>query len=167
MTVKTIARFGVLTSLALMLGYFERFIPIAPGLPGVKLGLANSILLYAIYLIDSKSAFTLMILKVVLSAALYAGLGAIMFSFSGGLFSLIMMLLTKRYGKTSVIGVSVIGAVFHNIGQLVVAGFIVQTRGLLFYLPILLISGVITGIITGTIAKNIIRRFMVEDLNTV
>lgn len=154
---RTITRFGLLTAVALVLGYFERFIPIAPGLPGVKLGLANTVLLYALYMIDVRSTFTLMILKVVLSGLLFAGVSGMIFSFSGGLLSLVMMIIVKKASGVSIVGVSVVGAVFHNVGQLMAASLIVQTGALMLYLPVLLISAIITGVLTGVSAKYVLR----------
>ncbi|MEG0876972.1 MAG: Gx transporter family protein [Oscillospiraceae bacterium] len=159
MTTKRLTRLALLTAAALVLGYVESFIPVAPGIPGVKLGLSNTVLLYAIYLMDTKSAVILMLLKVVLSGFLFAGVSAMLFSLGGGILSLIMMLLVRALWreKISVIGVSLVGAVFHNLGQLSVAAFVVKTLPLLTYLPILLISALITGVLTGLIAKYVFR----------
>lgn len=164
MSTKTITRFGLLVSVALVLGYFERFLPIAPGLPGVKLGLANTMLLYAIYLMDSKSAFCLMLLKVILSGMLFAGVSGMLYSFAGGLFSLIMMLIIKRLDNVSIVGVSVVGAVFHNIGQLTMASIIVKTKGILLYFPFLMISAIITGILTGITAKYVFKGLALTNI---
>ncbi len=87
MKTKSIARFSLLCAMALVLGYFERFIPVAPGIPGVKLGLANTVLLYAVYLMGAKSAMLLMLAKVVLSGLLFAGLSGMLYSLAGGLLS--------------------------------------------------------------------------------
>ncbi|MEG0320593.1 MAG: Gx transporter family protein [Oscillospiraceae bacterium] len=156
---RDLTRLALLTAVALALGYAEQFIPIAPGLPGVKLGLANTVLLYALYLMDVKSAVFLMVLKIFLSGLLYAGFGAMIFSFAGGILSLVAMVLVKKLGRdtVSVIGVSVIGAVFHNVGQLLVSALVVNTVAMLYYLPMLLISAVITGILTGVAAKYVMR----------
>lgn len=164
MSTKTITRFGLLVSVALVLGYFERFLPIAPGLPGVKLGLANTMLLYAIYLMDAKSAFCLMLLKVILSGMLFAGVSGMLYSFAGGLFSLIMMLIIKRLDNVSIVGVSVVGAVFHNIGQLTMASIIVKTKGILLYFPFLMISAIITGILTGITAKYVFKGLALTNI---
>ncbi|MFA9422345.1 MAG: Gx transporter family protein [Sedimentibacter sp.] len=153
MKTKTITRLGILLAVALVLGYFENLIPLNASIPGVKLGLSNIVLLYAIYLIDAKSAFVLMILKVFLSGMLFSGVSGAIYSFSGGLLSLIMMLLIKRMQDVSIVGVSVVGAVFHNVGQITIASFVIENRYIFFYLPVLLISAVVTGIATGIIAK--------------
>lgn len=118
--VRWLTRMALLTAVAVVLGYIEHLIPMPGGHPrGIKLGLANTVLLYSIYLLDAKSAFLLMILKVGLSGLWYGGVSAMMFSFGGGLCSLVMMLLVKKLGGegVSILGVSVVGAVFHNAGQ--------------------------------------------------
>ena len=153
MNTRSIARFGLLTAMALMLGYFERFIPIAPGIPGIKLGLANTVLLYAVYLMDAKSAWLLMCAKVLLSGFLFAGLSGMLYSFAGGILSLVVMLMLHRAKDIGTIGVSVGGAVCHNIGQITVACMVVQSRAVLSYLPVLMVSAIITGVLTGVIAK--------------
>lgn len=157
MNTRKVTIFGLLTGVALVLGYFEQFIPIASTLPGIKLGLANTVLLYAIYMMSSKNSFSLMFLKVILSGLLFAGLSSTIYSFAGGLLSLIMMLIIKRLPGVSIIGVSIVGAVFHNAGQILAAAMIVQNMGVFLYLPVLLISAVITGILTGIIAKYVLR----------
>ncbi len=153
MNTRGIARFGLLTAMALMLGYFERFIPIAPGIPGIKLGLANTVLLYGVYLMDAKSAWLLMCAKVLLSGFLFAGLSGMLYSFAGGILSLGAMLLLRRVKGVSPIGVSVGGAVCHNIGQITMACMVVQSRAVLSYLPVLMISAIVTGVLTGVMAK--------------
>lgn len=147
------ARFGLLCAMTLVLGYIDRIIPIAPGVPGIKLGLANTVLLYAVYLMGPGSAALLMLAKVFLSGFLFAGFSGMLYSFAGGVLSLCAMLLLRRVKDIGIIGVSVGGAVFHNIGQVVVACIAVESRAVLGYLPLLMISAVITGILTGTAAK--------------
>ncbi len=147
-----IAKLGLLTAVALVLGYFEHLLPIT-GIPGVKLGLANTVLLYALYLLDIPSAILLMILKVGLSGLLFGGIAAMLYSFAGGVFSLLVMVLARRAKGVSVVGVSVLGAAAHNIAQLAVACFVVETRAVLAYLPVLLLAAAVTGVLTGLIAR--------------
>ena len=153
MSARTITRFGMLTAVALVLGYIERFIPVAQGIPGIKMGLGNTVLLYALYLMDAKSAWLLMVLKVLLSGFIYAGVSGMLYSFGGGVLSLIVMLLIKKIPGTSVVAVSVTGAVGHNIGQIAVACAVLGSFAALSYLPVLMISGLATGILTGLVAK--------------
>jgi heptaprenyl diphosphate synthase len=147
-----IAKLGLLTAVALVLGYVEHLLPIT-GIPGVKLGLANTVLLYALYLMDVPSAILLMFLKVGLSGLLFGGVAAMLYSFAGGAFSLLVMILARRMKGLSVVGVSVLGAAAHNVAQMAVACFVVETRAILAYLPVLLAAAVVTGLLTGLIAR--------------
>ena len=147
-----IARLGLLTAVAIVLGYFEHLLPVT-GIPGVKLGLANTVLLYALYLLDVPSAVLLMLLKVGISGLLYGGPAAMLYSFAGGVLSLGVMIFARKSLAFSVIGVSVLGAVSHNIAQMLVACLVVETRAILAYLPVLLIAAAVTGTLTGLIAR--------------
>lgn len=166
-SVRWLTRMALLTAVAVVLGYIEHLIPMPGGIPGIKLGLANTVLLYAIYLLDAKSAFLLMVLKVGLSGLMYGGVSAMMFSFGGGLCSLVMMLLMKKLGGVSIIGVSVVGAVFHNVGQTAVAAFMVNTAALMGYVPFLLVAAVVTGVLTGVAAKYAIQGLKASGLENV
>ncbi len=147
-----IAKLGLLTAVALVLGYVEYLLPVT-GIPGVKLGLANTVLLYGLYLMDVPSAIALMVLKVGLSGLLFGGPAAMLYSFAGGVLSLIVMIFARRLRGVSVVGVSVLGAVAHNVAQMAVACFVVGTRAILAYLPVLLAAAAVTGTLTGLIAR--------------
>lgn len=167
-SVRWLTRMALLTAVAVVLGYIEHLIPMPGSIPGIKLGLANTVLLYAIYLLDAKNAFLLMVLKVGLSGLMYGGVSAMMFSFGGGLCSLVMMLLIKKLGGgVSIIGVSVVGAVFHNVGQTAVAAFMVNTAALMGYVPFLLVAAVVTGVLTGIAAKYAIQGLKASGLENV
>ena len=166
-SVRWLTRMALLTAVAVVLGYIEHLIPMPGSIPGIKLGLANTVLLYAIYLLDAKSAFLLMVLKVGLSGLMYGGVSAMMFSFGGGLCSLVMMLLMKKLGGVSIIGVSVVGAVFHNVGQTAVAALMVNTAALMGYVPFLLVAAVVTGILTGIAGKYAIQGLKASGLENV
>ena len=147
-----VAKLGLLTAVAIVLGYFEYLLPVT-GIPGVKLGLANTVLLYALYLIDVPSAILLMFLKVGLSGLLFGGPAAMLYSLAGGVLSLVVMILARKSKGLSIVGVSVLGAVSHNVAQMAVACFVVETRAILAYLPILLFAAAVTGTLTGLIAR--------------
>ena len=147
-----IAKLGLLTAVAIVLGYFEHLLPVT-GIPGVKLGLANTVLLYALYLLDIPSAILLMFLKVGVSGLLFGGPAAMLYSFAGGVLSLIVMIFARKMPGLSVVGVSIMGAVSHNIAQMLVAVFVVETRAILAYLPVLLLAAAVTGTLTGLIAR--------------
>ena len=147
-------------AIALVLGYIESFIPITQGIPGVKLGLSNTVLLYALYVSGSAAgAWLLMVLKVVLSGLLYAGVQAMIYSFAGGILSLLVMMLIKRVPGVSIVGVSICGAVAHNVGQIVAASLVVTLPALVLlrYFGILLVCALVTGLLTGIVAKSVFK----------
>ena len=158
-----VAYFGVFVALALIFSYVETMIPFQIGIPGVKLGLANLIVVIALYKTDVKEAL-LSVTRVVLSGFIFGNLASILYSLAGGLLSLAVMALLKKYADLSIIGVSVAGGVFHNIGQLVVAAIVVETYSVTGYLPVLLVAGLITGFVIGTVATEMIRRLRNIDL---
>lgn len=160
LSARSIAMFGLLTAIALVLGYIESFIPITQGIPGVKLGLSNTVLLYALYVSGSAAgAWLLMVLKVVLSGLLYAGVQAMIYSFAGGILSLLVMMLIKRVPGVSIVGVSICGAVAHNVGQIVAASLVVTLPALVLlrYFGILLVCALVTGLLTGIVAKSVFK----------
>ena len=116
-----VAYFGVFTALALIFSYIETLVPISFGIPGVKLGLANLIIVIALYKIPLREVYVLSIVRVLLSGVLFGNYFSIAYSLAGGLLSLTVMALLKKAGGCSVIGISIAGGVCHNIGQLVVA----------------------------------------------
>ena len=153
-----IALSGLLTSLMLVFGFIERQFPLPVPVPGIKLGLANSVLLYALYMLGIRQSFVLMLLKALMSWLIYMNLSAMLYSFAGGVLSLTAMILISRVKGVSVIGVSALGAVFFNVGQILMAAWILGTPQLIVtYLPILMVSGVLTGILTGVIARLVMK----------
>ena len=122
-----VAYFGMFTALALIFSYVETLIPISFGIPGVKLGLANLIIVAALYKMALKEAYLLSVVRVLLAGFLFGNYFSILYSLSGALLSLSVMALLKKNGGFSVIGVSIAGGVFHNIGQLFVAMLAVET----------------------------------------
>ena len=153
-----IALSGLLTSLMLVFGFIERQFPLPVPVPGIKLGLANSVLLYALYMLGIRQSFVLMLLKALMSWLIYMNRSAMLYSFAGGVLSLTAMILISRVKGVSVIGVSALGAVFFNVGQILMAAWILGTPQLIVtYLPILMVSGVLTGILTGVIARLVMK----------
>lgn len=160
MTIKKISKLSMLLSISVVLSLIESFIPIFNGIiPGIKLGLANIVILYALYKYSFKEALYLSLLRVLLVGILRTGLFSItfFFSLSGALFSLIFMYMFIKISKLSVVGISIIGAIFHSIGQILIATIFLSNMNILYYLPILLISSVITGIIVGYTSDKIIK----------
>ncbi len=147
---------SLLVSMALILSLIERMIPVPFVTPGAKLGLANLVIIISVYTLDSyKESFTVLILRLFLSAMLGGNLSTFLYSASGGILSFIITIITKKLGgkHVSIIGVSSSAAVFHNIGQLLTASLILNNFGVFLYLPILSIVGIITGIFVGLSAN--------------
>ncbi len=146
-----IAQCGLLTALMLVLGFIESLIPVAAGVPGIKLGLSNGVLLFALYMMDAPTAFVLMLLKVLLSGLLFGGVSAMMYALAGGVLSMICMILLKKL-KFGLIAVSMTGAVMHNLGQVLLAMIILETDRLVYYMAVLLFAGLLFGAATGAAA---------------
>ncbi|HBA70399.1 MAG TPA: heptaprenyl diphosphate synthase [Lachnospiraceae bacterium] len=154
---KKTAYMGLFLAFALILSYVESLIPFYFGVPGVKLGLANLAVLLALYRYGWKEALMLNIMRVFLSGFLFGNLFVIMYSLAGAVCSFLVMCLFKRMKNFSLMGVSMAGGVFHNIGQILVAYFVTKTAGVVFYLPILLGAGMATGLMIGLIAGNVMK----------
>lgn len=152
------AYLGVLTGLALILGYLESLIPIIAGIPGIKLGLANLVVILAIYELGYKEAFLLSVTRIFLSGFLFGNLAMILYSLAGGMLSLGIMEAAKKNGRFSVCGISIFGGVFHNIGQLAMAAVLVENTAVFHYFPVLCISGVVMGFLVGFLAVEVQRR---------
>lgn len=162
---RKIAFCGILTALALLLGYVEAMLPAPVPVPGVKLGLPNLAVLLCLYLYDKKTAFTLSVLRVFLTALLFSGFTAFWFSLAGACLSFLVMCAALALKKVSPVGVSVLGGLAHNLGQLVVAGILVENMRIVYYLPVLMVSGIVAGALLGLAAAACIphlRRFTNE-----
>lgn len=149
---------GLFTAGAIILSYIENMIPFYFGIPGVKLGLTNIMILIILYLTGTKDAFLVSIVRIVLTGFLFTNFYSLLYSLAGGIISLIVMSLLKRTDKFSMIGVSVVGGIFHNAAQILVAIFVVETVSIAYYLPILIISGVITGMLIGILSNILVPR---------
>lgn len=153
-----VAYFGVFTALALIFSYVETLIPIQFGIPGVKLGLANLIIVIALYRMGLSEVYLLSIVRVLLSGFIFGNYFSIIYSLAGGLLSLTVMAFLRKRGDFSVIGVSIAGGVFHNVGQLIIASLIVETFSVMYYFPVLLIAGLVTGLLIGIVSDSMLKR---------
>lgn len=158
MKTKKIALYGLLTTLALILSYLESLLPLSFAVPGVKLGLPNIAVLFALYRLGGRGACAISLVRVLLVSVLFGNMFSLAYGASGAVLSLLVMLLLKKSGKFSVAAVSVAGGVAHNAGQIIVAVFVLETRGLIYYLPPLCVSGVAAGLLVGLAAALLIRR---------
>lgn len=157
---------GFMLALALILSYIESQLPLAVVIPGIKLGLPNLLIVIILYLYGGREAILLNLLRIVLSGFLFGNLFSIAYAASGAVVSFLVMYLLKRTEHFSIIGVSISGGVFHNIGQMLAAVLVVETYAPVVYLPILLVAGLVTGSVIGLIssrvlpyAKRIIERY--------
>lgn len=156
---KKIALCGVLTALAMIFSYIESVIPVPIPVPGIKLGVANIAVITILYVLGVKEAIVINLLRIVLTSLLFGNVNSFLFSISGAALSLAIMIIMKKLDFFSCIGVSVCGGVMHNIGQIIAAVFIMGSEAIVFYLPVLIVSGVFTGVVigvvSGTVAKHV------------
>ena len=155
-----VAYFGVFTALALIFSYVETLIPFNLGIPGVKLGLANLIIVVALYKMRLSEAYLLSVVRVLLAGFIFGNYFSIIYSLAGGLLSLTVMALLKKWGGFSLQGISIAGGVFHNIGQLIVAAGVVETFSVTYYFPVLLVAGLLTGLVIGIVAEMMLKRLV-------
>ena len=154
--VKT-AYLGMFLALAMIFSYVETLIPVIVSVPGIKLGLANGLILIILYLYGPREAAVISIARVLLSALLFSGLYALMYSAAGAVLSLLVMsLFYKKENVFSSVGIGMLGGVAHNMAQIAIAFFITKTAGLVYYIPVLMVSGMLTGALTGFLSKLVI-----------
>lgn len=151
---KKIALGGILTALAMIFSYIESLMPV----PGVKLGIANIAIISVLYLLGSGQALLVNLLRITLTAVLFGNFNSFLFSMAGGMLSLLVMVILKKSGHFSIVGVSVAGGVFHNVGQITAAVLLMDTTAIYYYLPVLLIFGIVTGIIIGLMGGYVTQR---------
>lgn len=151
------ALLGMLLALALLCSYVESLIPISFGIPGIKLGLANLVVVVTLYLIGVREACLVSAARIVLSGFLFGNLFAVVYSLAGGILSFCVMLLLK-WRKFHVISVSVAGGIAHNCGQLLVAALVVENANLFYYMSVLFFSGLVTGALIGILGQELILR---------
>ena len=152
-----VALSGLLIAMMLVLGYVESQIPAVTGIPGIKLGLSNGVLIFAVYMLDLHTAWILMVLKVTLSGLLFSGFSGMMYAMAGGVFSLAVMTGLSRVKGIHPVTVSVAGGVCHNVAQVAVAMLLFKTRQLLFYMAVLMAAGMVCGALTGVCATAVMR----------
>ena len=141
-------------ALAFAFSYLESLIPFNFGIPGIKLGIANLVVIVALYTMNAKDALFISIIRILLSGLAFSGPFAMIYSLIGGLLSFLVMFVAKKSNKFSPIGVSALGGTVHNFGQILV----MRTYRIIYYFPILMIVGLVTGILNGIIADIIIKR---------
>lgn len=155
---KSIALLGICAALAMVLSYVESFIPVSFAVPGIKLGLANIAVIFALYKLGAKEAVLVSLVRIVWIAILFGNVLTLAYSVAGAALSLTLMILLKRADRFSVVGVSVVGGIMHNTGQILVAMLIMETAQIVYYLPALCISGIAAGVAVGAVSALLIKR---------
>jgi heptaprenyl diphosphate synthase len=153
-----IAFLGMFITLALIASYVESLVPFYFGAPGIKLGLANLITVVLLYRSGWKEGAIVSILRIVLSGILFGNMFSIIYSFCGAFLSLFVMCLLKRFEGFSILGVSMAGGVFHNLGQLLAAIYLMENGNIIYYFPVLMIAGLVTGILIGIGSREVLKR---------
>lgn len=149
---RKISVIAMFSAFAILAAYVESFIP-SIGIPGVKLGLANIAVVLALYILDAESAIIVDVVRIVIVGLLFGSMMSMSFALAGAFVSLTVMIILKKCFDFSIITVSIFGGFFHNVGQMIIAWILVDNYNILYYMPVLLIAGIITGLIIGLLAK--------------
>ena len=152
------AYLGFFLAVAMICSYVETLIPFHFGIPGVKLGLTNIVVILVLYLLGAKEAFLVSMLRILLTGLLFGNIFSIVYSLSGGILSFLVMLLLKKTNRLGCVSVSTAGGISHNVGQLLAACIMVRDFHIMFYIPVLLIAGLFTGFLIGLLGQELIFR---------
>lgn len=152
------ALYGMLIALAFVFSYVEAMIPVPMPVPGAKLGLANLVSVVGLYTVGMLGTALVALVRIVLAGFTFGNTFSMLYSLAGGILSMAAMAGAKKSGFFSCVGVSILGGIFHNIGQLAVAAYVLQTTGVLAYFPALLAAGVLTGAVIGMLGGWIVER---------
>ena len=153
---------GLAVALAMILSFVESQIPAFVAIPGIKMGLANIAVVFVLYKLGWREAAMISLLRVFLVTLLFGNLGLLPYSLAGAVLSLAGMMLLKKTALFSEIAVSIFGGVLHNVGQIAMASILLETDVLRYYLPWLVLSGVVTGFVIGLLAGILVKRIRVE-----
>ena len=156
--IRRMTTLSLLFALAMIFSFVESRLPTFIPIPGVKLGLCNVVIIFTLLKLGAPAAIAVSLLRVLLSSILFGNAAAFFYSLAGAILSLAVMILMKRFRIFSAVGISVLGGVMHNIGQLLMAWILLGTAGVMYYLPVLLISGVIAGALIGLLSAYLAKR---------
>lgn len=155
----TIALYGMFTALALMLSFVEYQLPLMAAYPGMKIGLANIVIVSALYMLGIKAAVIINLLRVMMAFLLFGNAMSLMYSLAGAVISLLVMILLKKTCKLAILTISVAGAISHNIGQILVALLVTGISQILWYFIVLWLTAIGSGIVIGFLGMIIVKRF--------
>ncbi len=157
-TGRKIAYMGLFLALALICSYVESLIPFHFGIPGIKLGLTNIVVVLLLYCAGAKEAFLVSALRIILNGFMFGNMFAVLYSLAGAVLSFLVMLLLKKSKKLNCISVSTAGGICHNVGQLFVAALVVENFSIFYYIPVLIAAGFVTGLLIGIVSQEVILR---------
>ena len=158
MKVKKVAVLGLCVALAMIMSYIESLFPLNLAVPGIKMGLANIVIIFLLYRVGFSSACIVSLIRVFLVSMLFGNVMMMAYSIAGAVLSLAVMLVFKKCGKFSVVGVSIAGGVAHNAGQIIMAVILLGAKQIAYYLPVLAVTGTVTGVLIGIAASVVIKR---------
>ena len=159
MKTKKVAMLGLTIALAMIMSYIEALVPLSFAVPGIKMGLANIVIIFVLYKIGTKEAILVSLIRVILVSLLFSNVMAMAYSIAGAVLSLSVMWLLKKTDKFSFVGVSIAGGIMHNVGQIIMAVIVLGTEQIALYLPVLVITGTVTGVVIGIVSGLVINRF--------
>ena len=162
MKTRKIATLALAIALAMILSFVESQIPAFVAIPGVKVGLANIAVVFVLYKLGWKEAVLISLVRVFMVSVLFGTAVSLFYSVAGAVLSLTGMVRLKRTGLFSTVAVSVTGGVLHNVGQILMACLLLETNVIVYYLPFLILSGVIAGVVIGVVAAIMVNRVQVE-----
>lgn len=145
----------MLAALAMIFSYVEAILPFSFGVPGIKLGLANLVVLIGLYFLPPVQVLVILIVRIILAAFMFGNMASLVYSFAGGIASFLITLLMKSLKSFSITGVSIAGGVTHNLGQLVVAACVIQSFSIIYYLPVLMLGGAVSGMLIGIVGHRV------------
>ena len=158
---KRVAFGGVMVALAFVFSYIEFLLPLPIGIPGMKLGLANLVVLLCLYILGAPMAVAISVVRVFLATFIFGSVSGMLYSLAGAALSFLLMWPCSRCKGISPVGVSMLGGVMHNVGQLIVAFWMLGVSGVLYYVGPLLIAGAVTGFVVGIATRMLLPRMEV------
>ena len=161
---KRLTLLSVLVAVAMILSYVESLVPAFVAVPGVKMGLSNIATVFALYTLGPVAAISVSLVRVCLSALLFGNAASLIYSLFGAAFALLAMILLKRLSLFSAMGVSVAGGVFHNVGQILMAMWLLGTAELGYYLIVLAITGTVSGVFVGLCGGMAVKRIPMRNM---
>ena len=161
---KRVTLCGMLTALALVFNYIEAIVPMPVAIPGIKLGIANIVIVFALYKIGIKEAVVISALRIILAGSMFGNATGVIYSLSGAFLSIVIMIVLKKITDLHIVTISICGAIFHVLGQLLVAGVVVGFEVIYYYAFPVLAAAFIAGAVVGIISSILISRIPIDML---